>query len=160
MAMPKQHQALLGSAKRYSSNQFPLFPAQCRGRLGRDVVAHAVGTGNLGDNAAGNLGQHIVRQLGPVSSHSIARLQQPRQNNGACTLRSSPITPTDLMSGSTAKYCQQLCSELRSPVSSNKRWLYASSSSRTIASAFFRISSFSLSTAPIIRIARPGPGNG
>ena len=40
-----------------------------------------------------------------------------RRITGRAYVRSSPITPTDLMSGSTAKYCQTLCSELRSPVS-------------------------------------------
>ena len=40
-----------------------------------------------------------------------------RRITGRAYVRSSPITPTDLMSGSTAKYCQTLCSELRLPVS-------------------------------------------
>lgn len=51
-----------------------LFPLDRRGRLGRDVVAHAVGAGNLGHDAAGDAGQHVVGQLGPVGGHGIAGL--------------------------------------------------------------------------------------
>lgn len=51
-----------------------LFPLDRRGRLGRNVIAHAVGTRDLGNDAAGDAGQHVVGQLGPVGGHGIAGL--------------------------------------------------------------------------------------
>src|SRR4030042_3765954 len=62
---------------------------------------------------------------------------------------SSPITPTLLMLGSTAKDCQIF---LYNPA------LFISST--TISSASWSIFIFSSVTSPIILIARPGPGKG
>lgn len=56
------------------AKSYLLFPLDRRGRLGRDVVAHAVGAGDLGNDAARDAGQHVVGQLGPVGGHSIAGL--------------------------------------------------------------------------------------
>lgn len=39
---------------------FRLLPLDRRGRLARDVVAHAVGAGHLGYDAAAHLRQHVV----------------------------------------------------------------------------------------------------
>ena len=60
----QRHSATLKNA---GQNPIGLFPLDGRGRLGRNVVAHAVGAGNLGNNAAGDAGQHVVGQLGPVA---------------------------------------------------------------------------------------------
>ena len=62
------------ASKCESGSQFSLFPLNRRGRLGRDVVAHAVGAGDLSHDTAGNAGQHVVGQLGPVGGHGIAGL--------------------------------------------------------------------------------------
>ena len=67
----QQHSAALKIA---GQNPIGLLPLDCRGRLGRDVVAHAVGAGNLGNDAAGDAGKHVVGQLGPVGGHGIAGL--------------------------------------------------------------------------------------
>lgn len=60
--------------KREFRNQFPLFPLDRRGGLARDVVADAVGAGDLGDDAAGDPRQHVVGQLRPVGGHGVAGL--------------------------------------------------------------------------------------
>ena len=67
----QRHSAALKSA---GQNPISLLPLDRRGRLGRDVVAHAVGAGDLGNDAARNAGQHVVGQLGPVGGHGIAGL--------------------------------------------------------------------------------------
>ena len=67
----QRHSAALKSA---GQNPISLLPLNRRGRLGRDVVAHAVGAGNLGHDAAGDAGQDVVGQLGPVGGHGIAGL--------------------------------------------------------------------------------------
>ena len=67
----QRHSAALKIA---GQNPVVLLPLDGRGRLGRDVVAHAVGAGNLGNDAAGDAGQHVVGQLGPVGGHGIAGL--------------------------------------------------------------------------------------
>ena len=59
---------------------FRLLPLNGRGRLGRDVVAHAVGAGNLGHDAAGNAGQHLVGQLGPGRRHGIGAFHGSQDN--------------------------------------------------------------------------------
>ncbi len=64
-------------------------------------------------------------------------------------MRSSPITPTERMSASTAKACQIARS---SPA--------AAISARTIASASCSSATRSRVTSPMMRTARPGPGNG
>ena len=46
--------------KREFGSQFPLFPLDRRGGLARDVVADAVGAGDLGDDAAGDPRQDVV----------------------------------------------------------------------------------------------------
>lgn len=51
-----------------------LFPLDGRGRLGRNVVAYAVGARDLGNDAAGDAGQDVVGQLGPIGGHGIAGL--------------------------------------------------------------------------------------
>ena len=41
-----------------------LFPLDRRGRLGRNVITHAVGARNLGNDAARDAGQYVIGQLG------------------------------------------------------------------------------------------------
>lgn len=53
----QRHSAALKIA---GQNPVVLLPLDRRGRLGRDVVAHAVGAGNFGDDAAGNPRQDVV----------------------------------------------------------------------------------------------------
>lgn len=67
----QRHSAALKNA---GQNPISLLPLDGRGRLGRDVIAHAVGAGDLGNDAARNAGQHVVGQLGPVGGHGIAGL--------------------------------------------------------------------------------------
>lgn len=67
----QRHSAALKNA---GQNPISLLPLYRRGRLGRDVVAHAVGAGNLGNDAAGDAGEDIVGQFCPVGSHGIAGL--------------------------------------------------------------------------------------
>ena len=59
-----------------------LFPLNCGRWLRRYVVAHAVGSRNFSNDTAGNLSQHIVGELCPVSGHCIARLNSA-QDDGA-----------------------------------------------------------------------------
>ena len=67
----QQHSAAL---KNTGQNPVSLLPLDRRGRLRRDVVAHAVGAGDLSNDAAGDAGQDVVRQFGPVGGHGIAGL--------------------------------------------------------------------------------------
>ena len=67
----QQHSAALKNA---GQNPVRLLPLDRRGRLGRDVVAHAVGAGDLGHNATTDAGQDVVGKLGPVGGHGIAGL--------------------------------------------------------------------------------------
>ena len=60
----------------------PLFPLDRGGGLACDVVADAVGAGDLGHDAAADLGQHLVGQLGPVCRHGVAGLNGA-QDDGA-----------------------------------------------------------------------------
>lgn len=53
----QRHSAALKNA---GQNPIGLLPLDRRRRLGRDVVAHAVGAGNLGNDAARDAGQDIV----------------------------------------------------------------------------------------------------
>src|SRR5919201_3433036 len=72
-----------------------------------------------------------------------------RITTGYAYVRSSPWTPTERIAGSTANDCHR----------SRYRPARLISSCR-IESAARRISSRSAVTSPMIRIARPGPGNG
>ena len=51
---------------------FQLFPLNRGRRLRRYVVAYAVSSRNFSNDTAGNLSQHIVGELCPVSGHCIA----------------------------------------------------------------------------------------
>ena len=57
----QQHSAAL---KNTGQNPVSLLPLDRCGRLGRDVVAHAVGPRDLGHDAAGDPRQHVVGKLG------------------------------------------------------------------------------------------------
>ena len=50
-----------------------LFPLDCCGWLGGDVVTDAVDTTDLVDDLIGDLRHEVVGQMGPVGSHGIGR---------------------------------------------------------------------------------------
>lgn len=57
-----------------------LFPLNGRRWLWSDVVRYAVNASNLADNTRRNAGQQLIRELCPVSGHSVARLNGAQDN--------------------------------------------------------------------------------
>src|SRR5688572_24229621 len=53
-----------------------LFPFDCSGRLGRDVVGDAVDAAHLVDDAVRDPGEELVRQRRPVGGHEIGGLDR------------------------------------------------------------------------------------
>src|SRR5665213_1591498 len=54
-----------------ATDSFALLPFDGAGRLGRDVVDHAVDAADLAYDAAGNGAKNLVGQRGPVGRHAV-----------------------------------------------------------------------------------------
>ena len=84
-----------------------LLPLDGPGRLGGDVVDHAIDAADLADDSAGDGAQHVVGQRSPVGGHAVFALDRA-DAAGVGVGRWSPITPTVLTGSRTAKDCQTL----------------------------------------------------
>ena len=73
----QRHSAALKIA---GQNPIGLLPLNGRRWLWSDVVGYAVNTSNFANNARRNASQQLIRQLCPVSGHSVAGLNSAQDN--------------------------------------------------------------------------------
>mgnify|MGYP007012693111 FL=1 len=135
--------------KRAGQSPIGLLPFDGRRRLGGAIEDDAVDLAAFVGDARGDRGEHIVGDTGPVGGHGVFRADRAQDDRRAVGALVALDADRVNVSQKHDRHCQM--SRSRPALESSSRAMASASRSR---------SRRSLVISPMMRMPRPGPGNG